>query len=95
MSKTLNNKKEYDIDREKLHSFIVCCDRIDIKFHKIMQYTTQLDILSEAYYAEQYDSELICDCICSSVKRLSSIVSDEYAMFLKYRELHNDIAGIM
>lgn len=95
MSKKLNNKKEYKIDSEKLHSFLVCCDRIDVEFYEIMQYTTQLSILSDTYYAEQYDRELVCSRICSSVRRLSNIVSDEYDMISEYRNLHDDIAGIV
>lgn len=94
MSKKLNNKKEYKIDSEKLHSFLVCCDRIDVEFYEIMQYSTQLLILADAYYDEQYDRVLICECICSSIRYLFDIVAKEYDMISEYRNLHDDIAGI-
>lgn len=95
MSKKLNNKKEYKIDSEKLHSFLVCCDRIDVEFYEIMQYSTQLLILADAYYDEQYDRVLICECICSSIRYLFDIVAKEYDMISEYRNFHDDIAGIV
>lgn len=94
MSEKLNNQRVYNIEPEMLHLFLVSCDRIDVDFYKVLQYSTQLSILSDAYYNEQYDREIVCDCICSSIEHLSNIISDEYDLILKSRKLHDELLGI-
>lgn len=94
MTEKLNKQSAYNIEPEKLHSFFVHCDRVNENFAKIIDYATQLSILSNAYYYEDYDSETVINCISMSIDELYKSVCNENEMICTCEEIYNDMLNL-
>lgn len=95
MTKDLNDSpQEYDIDSEKLHSFLKSYCNVSDKYDDIHRKASILYMLVEIHYECRYDESMIMDVMNLVINHLYSQCVKENELFEECNSIRREMLGI-
>jgi len=85
----VKKSRKYNIDADKLHSYFVINNELDVNFNSLFTQIFLLKILSNHFYDES--SDIILDCAFSIIENLYSISLHQNELLEKSNDIYSDM----